>query len=98
MKTIARPAASAAAMTSSSRIEPPGWITALAPASAAASRPSANGKNASEATALPTVLGVTQPYVSAASRAFIASLRVEYWRRKSASIAVLVAVSFAGIS
>ncbi len=28
MNTIARPASSAAAMTSSSRIEPPGWITA----------------------------------------------------------------------
>ena len=41
MKTIASPASSAAAMTSSSRIEPPGWITAGAPALAAASRPAA---------------------------------------------------------
>mgnify|MGYP006877697116 CR=1 FL=1 len=32
---------SAAAMTSASRIEPPGWMTALAPASARASIPSA---------------------------------------------------------
>ena len=32
VNTIAMPAASAAAMTSSSRIEPPGWITAVAPA------------------------------------------------------------------
>jgi hypothetical protein len=37
----------AAAMTSSSRTEPPGWITAVHPASMAASRPSRNGKNAS---------------------------------------------------
>ena len=31
VKTIASPASSAAAITSSSRIEPPGWITAVAP-------------------------------------------------------------------
>ena len=37
VKTMARPFSSAAAMTSSSRIEPPGWMTAVAPASAAAS-------------------------------------------------------------
>ena len=37
VKTMARPRSSAAAITSSSRIEPPGWITAVAPASAAAS-------------------------------------------------------------
>ena len=53
VKTMARPASSAAAITSSSRIEPPGWITAVAPASAAASRPSAKGKKASEATTEP---------------------------------------------
>ncbi len=40
-------------MTSSSRIEPPGWITAVAPASASTSRPSRNGKKASEATTEP---------------------------------------------
>ena len=57
VKTIARPASSAAAITSSSRIEPPGWITAVAPASTAASRPSAKGKKASEATAEPIVRG-----------------------------------------
>ncbi len=34
VNTMARPAASAASITSSSRIEPPGWITAVAPASA----------------------------------------------------------------
>ena len=57
VNSMARPASSAAAMTSSSRIEPPGWITAVAPASTAASRPSANGKKASEATAEPIVRG-----------------------------------------
>ena len=39
--------------TSSSRIEPPGWMTASAPALAASSTPSRNGKNASEATTEP---------------------------------------------
>ena len=58
VNTIASPAASAAAITSSSRIEPPGWITAVAPASTAASSPSAKGKNASDATAEPIVRGV----------------------------------------
>ena len=49
VKTIAMPCSSAAATTSSSRTEPPGSITALTPASAAASMPSRNGKNASDA-------------------------------------------------
>ena len=31
-------------MTSSSRIDPPGWITAVIPASAAANKPSEKGK------------------------------------------------------
>ena len=44
VNTIATPAASAAAITSASRIEPPGSITAVAPASIADNRPSANGK------------------------------------------------------
>jgi hypothetical protein len=74
---MASPASSAAAITSSSRIDPPGWITAVAPASAAASNPSAKGKNASEATAEPTVRGSGQPWVSAASRALIAAIRAE---------------------
>src|SRR6478672_10957616 len=52
-------------MTSSSRIEPPGWMTAVAPASAAASSPSAKGKKASEATAEPTVRDSGQPLVAA---------------------------------
>jgi len=42
--TIAMPAASAAAMTSSSRTEPPGWMIAATPASIASCGPSANGK------------------------------------------------------
>ena len=46
-KTIAAPARSAAAITSPSRMLPPGWITAVAPAWSAASSPSANGKKAS---------------------------------------------------
>ena len=54
---MATPWSSAALITSSSRIEPPGWITAVAPASIATSRPSANGKNASEATTEPLVSG-----------------------------------------
>ena len=58
---------SAAAMTSSSRMEPPGWITAVAPASAAASRPSANGKKASEATTEPLASGSATPAALAAS-------------------------------
>ena len=52
---------SAALITSSSRIEPPGWITAVAPASIATSRPSANGKNASDATTEPLVSGSAKP-------------------------------------
>src|SRR5438270_290328 len=44
---------SAAAMTSASRIEPPGWMTALMPAFAASSKPSRKGKNASEPTTDP---------------------------------------------
>src|SRR5690606_7725348 len=53
VKTIAMPRSLAAAMTSSSRTEPPGWITQAAPASTTTSSPSRNGKNASEATAEP---------------------------------------------
>src|SRR6266704_1630294 len=53
VNTIASPSSSAAAMTSSSRMLPPGWMTALAPAWATTSTPSRNGKNASDATADP---------------------------------------------
>src|SRR3989338_8610354 len=45
VKIIAMPCSLAAAITSSSLIEPPGWMTALAPASAAASTPSRTDKN-----------------------------------------------------
>ena len=48
------PAAWAAAMTSSSRMEPPGWTTAATPASMRTWRPSAKGKNASDAATAPT--------------------------------------------
>src|SRR4051812_4579151 len=41
VKTMATPAASQASITSASRFEPPGWITAVAPASIAACGPSA---------------------------------------------------------
>ena len=47
--TMAAPAASTAATTSSSRFEPPGWMTALTPAARQTSTPSAKGKKASEA-------------------------------------------------
>ena len=50
MNTIEIPASFAALMTSSSFTEPPGWITALAPNEIVTSKPSANGKNASDAT------------------------------------------------
>ena len=61
VNTMAMPCSSAALITSSSRIEPPGWITAVAPASIAASSPSANGKKASEATTEPLVSGSASP-------------------------------------
>ena len=61
VNTMAMPASSAALITSSSRIEPPGWITAVAPASIATSRPSANGKKASDATTEPLVSGCSKP-------------------------------------
>ena len=50
---MAMPAASAAAITSSSRTEPPGWMQAVAPASIADCKPSAKGNIASDATMLP---------------------------------------------
>jgi hypothetical protein len=61
VNTIAMPAASAASITAWSFIEPPGWITAVAPASTAAINPSAKGKNASDATTEPFVVGSGQP-------------------------------------
>ncbi|MDZ7631167.1 MAG: hypothetical protein U5K74_07425 [Gemmatimonadaceae bacterium] len=55
MKTIAIPCSSAAAITSASRTEPPGWTIAVTPAAAAWSTPSRNGKKASEPSAAPAV-------------------------------------------
>ena len=53
VRYIVTPAAVAAAMTSSSRIDPPGCTTARTPAAISTSSPSANGKNASEAATAP---------------------------------------------
>ena len=71
---------SAAAMTSSSRIEPPGWITAVAPASAAACESVGEGKKASEAATEPCVSGLGEPAALAASAAFQAAMRAESTR------------------
>ena len=49
VRYIVTPAASAAAITSSSRTDPPGCATAETPASSRTCSPSANGKNASDA-------------------------------------------------
>ncbi len=49
VSTMAIWCSSTALITSSSRMEPPGWMTAVMPAWAAASMPSRNGKKASEA-------------------------------------------------
>src|SRR3989442_1348321 len=46
-------------MTSSSRSEPPGWITAVTPARATTSSPSRNGKNASDAHTAAAVSGAS---------------------------------------
>ena len=53
VKTMAMPRASAAWITSASLTDPPGWMAAVAPASAAAIRPSAKGNSASDATTDP---------------------------------------------
>ncbi len=47
--TMAAPARSAAATTSASRTEPPGWMKAETPPARHASTPSAKGKKASDA-------------------------------------------------
>ena len=85
---MAMPCSSAAAMTSASRIEPPGWITALIPAAAAASMPSRNGKNASEA--------ITEPDTTrCASAALIPAMRAEYTRLICPAPTPMVRLSFA---
>src|SRR5260370_6222090 len=80
VNTMAMPASSAALMTSSSRTEPPGWITAVAPASTVTSNPSANGKKASDATTEPLVIGAASFNSSAASCALPAAMRAESTR------------------
>ena len=60
------PASSAAAMTSASLIEPPGWMTAVAPASTACNKPSGKGKKASDAQADPWAREWGRPAASAA--------------------------------
>ncbi len=64
VNSMAAPAWFAVAITSASRRLPPGWIAAVAPARSAASRPSGNGKKASDATTLPTI----RDWPSSASR------------------------------
>ena len=70
---MARPCSFAAAITSSSRMLPPGWMMAFAPASASTSTPSRNGKKASDATTDPAIV---RPAFSALMRA----MRVESTR------------------
>ena len=77
---MAMPWASAASITSLSRTDPPGWITAVAPASMQASMPSANGKNASDATTEPLVSGSGSFNSVAASSALRAAIRAESTR------------------
>src|ERR1700691_5211473 len=75
VKTIAIPALSAAAITSLSRTEPPGWIAAVAPAAMAASSPSAKGKKASDATTQLLIAYSFCPDALAASAAFCTAIR-----------------------
>src|SRR5260221_110646 len=93
---MASPAASAAAMTLSSFNDPPGWITAIAPASAAASSPSGNGKNASEATTEPLVGNSASPSTCAISPALRAAIRVDSTRiaaRKAGDMAQVLGLA-----
>src|SRR5262249_16812753 len=76
VNTMAMPWSSAALITSSSRTEPPGWITAVAPASTPARRPSAKAENASDATTEPLGRGCN-PAALAASSALRAAMRAE---------------------
>src|SRR5882672_3623442 len=69
VNTMASPSSSAAAITSSSRTLPPGWITAFAPARATTSTPSRNGKNASDATTDPSRDSPASCALSTATRA-----------------------------
>ena len=55
VKTMAMSCSSAASITSLSRMEPPGWMIALIPLSAAVSIESLKGKKASEAITQPAI-------------------------------------------
>ena len=70
VKTIAMLCSLAAWMTSSSLMDPPGWMIAVTPALAASSTPSLKGKNASYA--------ITQPWVG--SLAFMVAIFAESTR------------------
>ena len=95
VKTMARPCSSAAAMTSASRFDPPGWITAVAPAAAAARSPSAKGKNASDATTQPSARERSSPAAADASAAFCAAILDESTRLIWPAPMPTVAPSFA---
>ena len=56
----------AASITSLSLIDPPGWIAAVTPASAAAIKPSANGKKASLATTLFLIIELNSSFCALA--------------------------------
>ena len=72
--TIDKPSLLAASITSSSLIDPPGWIIDVTPASATAIRPSAKGKNASEASTDPSAILVFNPANSEAFFDLIAAI------------------------
>ena len=58
--------------------DPPGWITAVAPASAIACNPSGKGKKASDAATDPSVSRVLRPAAFAACSPFHAAMRAEF--------------------
>ena len=68
---------SAAAITSRSLMDPPGWIIAVTPALTAEIKPSGKGKNASLATTLPIVNGWSKLAISAAAIALFVAIFVE---------------------
>src|SRR5262249_20176442 len=70
VNTIAMPCSSAAAITSASRLLPPGWMTARMPKPAATSTLSRKGRNASDAITAPASAMFS-------SLAFMAATRVE---------------------
>ena len=66
---MATPRSSAAAITSSSRIEPPGWITAVAPASIAGHQAVGEREEGVGGATEPLASGSASPAASAASAA-----------------------------